>query len=158
MEILNRFSKRPRAALEIDPKENLTKESFKDECDINKIIAKAQRTGVVPSTTREPRYEDISNIPSYQEALNVVLTAQNAFFSLPASVRAECGNDPEVFLSRVQEPAWAQKHGLLRPEASPGSQEPAKGAPGAPAPGQPGPAGSSPAPEGAKPSIKASQA
>ncbi|AZL82968.1 internal scaffolding protein [Apis mellifera associated microvirus 18] len=121
-----------RVRLEIDPRENRTKGSFKDETDVNKIVEKYRRTGQLPSlVSRNPAYGDFSDVPSYQEALARVRIAEEAFQALPAAVRAECQNDPSVFLAAVRDPAWAEKHKLALPKEalppSPASPNPTDG-------------------------------
>lgn len=93
-----------------------TKQSFKEECDVNNIMRKYFRTGQLPELARrEPKYGDFASVPDYQEALNTVLRAETIFQALPSSVRAECQNDPAVFLERVKDPEWALKHKLALP-------------------------------------------
>lgn len=127
-----------RVAVKVNCGAGKTKGSFKDECDINKVVDRAKRTGYLPPVPAERQFLDVTSVPSYQEALDLVLRAQTEFYGLPASVRAECGNNPAVFLERVKDPEWAIKHKLatardLPPsQPSSGSPEPATGAPGAP--------------------------
>lgn len=93
-----------------------TKDSFKDECDINYIMARYDRTGYLPElAARQPQYGDFTDVPTYLEAMNTVKVAETAFMGLPAAVRAECDNNPAVFLEKVQDPAWALKHELALP-------------------------------------------
>jgi len=86
-----------------------TKQAFKDECDINKIVERFKQTqgpdfldklaGYVTGT-----YGDFSNIPDYREALDQVKKAQQMFDALPATVRKEFDNDPAYFLDFCQNP------------------------------------------------------
>lgn len=102
-------------------KDGMTKQSAKDECDINKIVAKANKQGFVESlNTREPMYIDTTVIPDYQSALNIVLQAQDAFDALPSDVREEFDNDPArmiKFLGDSKNDARAIELGLInKPE------------------------------------------
>lgn len=82
-----------------------TKQSFKAECDINNILKKYNKTGQLPDMIRaNPRYGDFSNVPSYQEALQIVAHAEEQFAGLPAKVRQEFSNDPSLFLSFASDP------------------------------------------------------
>lgn len=97
---------------------SMTKQSFRDEANINKIIAKYKTTGAPSNyvTTRQPIYADVTSVPSYQEALNVVMTAQSTFMALPSSVRTKFDNNPAKLLSFLSDPANAEegvKMGLL---------------------------------------------
>lgn len=127
------------------------KQSFADECDINVIIARGQRAGQIGQAPQlgPENFPDLAGPQSFLEALEIVEKAEQTFLGLPAAVRAECFNRPDIFLERVQDTSWAAKHGLLA-TLSPASPEPAQppaGAPGAPrtgslaapSPAQPGP-------------------
>lgn len=76
-----------------------TKQAHRDECDINKITAKYERTGQLPDLIRSnPRYGDFTDVPTYQEALDRVILAGEQFNALDAHIRARFGNDPALFL------------------------------------------------------------
>lgn len=83
-----------------------TLQSFKDDADINCIIARYENTGVLvdPSVpvSRTPTYGDFSDLPTYQEAQNVIVAANNAFYSLSSKIRERFGNDPAAFYQFVQ--------------------------------------------------------
>jgi len=75
-------------------------QSAKEECDLNVIVKKYLRTGELPNA-RQSAYIDLSGLPNYQEALNTVIAAEEAFYSLPAEVRREFDNDPTKLVSFV---------------------------------------------------------
>lgn len=83
-----------------------TLQSFKDDADINCIIARFENTGVLVDPTvpvsRVPQFGDFSEMPSYQEAQNVIVAATNAFGSLPSKIRERFGNDPAAYFQFVQ--------------------------------------------------------
>ncbi len=83
-----------------------TLQSFKDDADINCIIARFENTGVLVDPTvpvsRTPHFGDYSDMPSYQEAQNVILAANNAFYDLSAKIRERFGNDPAAYFQFVQ--------------------------------------------------------
>lgn len=86
------------------------KQEFAAECDINTIMAKYQKTGVVSHVARfQGNYEDVTGAVDYQTAHNIVLQAQDAFMSLPSSMRARFENDPGAFLAFVNDPANKEK-------------------------------------------------
>lgn len=96
--------------------DSLTKQSFKDECDVNRIVARAQKTGFMPSGERQPLYGDFSNVPDYREAQDIVIRANASFAALPAEVRKRFDNDPAAymdFLSDEKNRDEAIKLGLL---------------------------------------------
>lgn len=87
-------------------KPSLTKQSFVQECDINSIMKKFLKTGLVEHVNRyNGNYGDFTELPvDYQEAMNIVLRADEVFMSLPAGIRSRFGNDPQGFLQFVSDP------------------------------------------------------
>lgn len=94
-----------------------TKQSFKAESDINSIVAKYQRTGLVTNISgKKPFYGDVSSVPDYQDALALVAHAQDQFSKLPAKLRERLGNDPEGLVRYLSDESnWddAVKLGLM---------------------------------------------
>lgn len=86
--------------------ETLTNTSHARECDINTIMAKYAKTGILEHrNTFEGQYGDFTDGPQdYQESMNQVLRAQEMFQTLPAQVRKRFGNDPASFLEFVSDP------------------------------------------------------
>lgn len=111
--------RRPFAIYEFSP--SMTKQSFKEEVDINEIMKRAQNGMDISSQVREriAQYGDFTQIGSYQEALNTVKRAQDAFYVLDANVRERFMNDPGRMISFLQDPAnydEAVKLGLVVPK------------------------------------------
>lgn len=87
-----------------------TRQEFKDECDINKIIARHSKTGIISHiASGKPVYGDFASIGNYQDSMNTVLAAQEAFAALPASLRKRFDNDPSIFLDFVDDPRNASE-------------------------------------------------
>lgn len=81
-----------------------TKQSFKDECDINNILKKFQKTGLLSHVAQyQGHYEDLPSDIDFQESCNIVIQAQAAFSSLPSSLRSRFGNDPAEFLAFISD-------------------------------------------------------
>lgn len=77
----------------------------KDQHDINVIMAKYKKTGQLPNVvTRSGVYADMTEMPSYQEALQTVIEANNAFDMLPARVRAKFDNNPQKLMDWLSKP------------------------------------------------------
>lgn len=101
-EILTR--QRPRVQVQFT-KPSKTDESFADECNINKIIAKV--ISGIPVSHVNPRqafYEDVNDVPDYQTAQTMIANADQAFMALPALTRAEFHNDPQEFIEFCGDP------------------------------------------------------
>lgn len=77
-----------------------TKQEFRDECDPNHIVAAFTRTGNLDLINKSKgMFLDLTELPvSYQESLNLVIRAREAFDALPAARRAEFDNDVNQFL------------------------------------------------------------
>jgi len=78
---------------------SLTKQSFKDECDINNILRKYIKTGVLNASVKAQQMGDFSNVGDYHQAMNTVIAAHDAFMNLPSKIRERFDNDAGNFLA-----------------------------------------------------------
>lgn len=96
-----------------------TKQSFKDISNINSIMAKYDRTGIVEHFSRyNGSYGDFTSCNDYQESIAKVHEANEMFMTLPASLRKRFDNDAASFLEFVGNPhnrEEARNLGLLKP-------------------------------------------
>lgn len=115
----------------------VTKQSFKDECDIHTIMQKYHATGLLTHlSASRPMYGDFTSVPDYQTALNRVNFANDEFAKLPAKMRERFHNDPVELLKFLENPENRKEAvdlGILKAEkvenVTPGDggvQEPAK--------------------------------
>ncbi len=102
------FSKRPDRVRVVFEGEGRTRQSFTDECDINKIMAKYQKTGAISHFSRHSARYDFADDITFHEALNVVTEADRMFADLPSKLR-ERFREPGDFLSFVQDEANAEE-------------------------------------------------
>lgn len=87
------------------PKPSLAKQSFRDECNINLIMRKYEKDGLIKHlNNHEGRYEDYIPHDGYHNALNQILEAETMFNKIPSKIRAVFQNDAEKFLEFVQNP------------------------------------------------------
>jgi len=87
------------------PEQGRTKQSFKAECDVNNIVAKYQRTGILAFNEKhEARYFDTTGI-EFAHAMQVVAEGNQMFADLPSSMRKRFHNDPVAFMEFVHNPA-----------------------------------------------------
>lgn len=97
-------------------------QEFADECDINNIMARFQRSGALEWASKyEPQYGDVTGL-SFQRAQDVILAAQQMFDDLPSSVRNRFANDPGAFLDFVHDEKnrdEMQRLGLLKEALAP---------------------------------------
>lgn len=106
--------------------ESRTHQSFKNECDLNHMMATYQRTGLIPQNKLPARYEDLSNATDYQTAKNLMIEADAAFQTIPASLRKKYDNNAAKFLAAL-ESGEAQddlrEAGLLVPSGDPATPD-----------------------------------
>lgn len=121
------------------PEEGRTKQAHKSECEINNILARYQRTGVLEFVNqRQGQYGDVTGV-DYQQAMNLVAEARETFAELPSKVRNRFDNDPAAYLDFVSDPENTEemiKLGLLE-RAETAEDEPAKPVVEAEAPAEP---------------------
>ena len=93
-----------------------TKQSFKNECDVNNILKNYNKTGVMPENFNPGEYRDLDGT-DYQEYMQTVASANSMFEELPSALRKRFKNDPAQLLSFVHDDKnvdEAHKLGLLR--------------------------------------------
>lgn len=84
---------------------DLVQRQFKKDCDVNTIMAKYQKTGLLDHVNRfQGNYGDFTDAPTFHEAFQKVIDAQAMFLTLPSSVREKFANDPGLFLEYVSDP------------------------------------------------------
>lgn len=104
-----RIRERPRLVLHTGDKTPV-KQEFKDECDINVLMKRYQKTGLFPQHPgQQPRYVSNIGAPDYQEAMNIVSAANQQFSGLNSELRKRFDNDPSKFLEFVNNPDNAQE-------------------------------------------------
>lgn len=105
-----------------------TKQSFQSECDINNIMKKYEKTGLIDHVQNiTGQFADCSNVLDYHAAVNFVQDAYDNFMGLPSVVRARFKNDPAQFYDFVNNPAnldeMVELGLVVRPDVSPVQQQ-----------------------------------
>lgn len=96
---------RPKPLVVCDPSKSRTQQHFKDECDINKILAKYKKTGVVTHVKRaRALFGDFSELAPHAENMDKVAKATQAFEALPAELRNEFKNSIPGFFKYISDP------------------------------------------------------
>lgn len=102
---VTQFERTPRVQFSSDLPSR-AKQAFKDQCDINAIMRRYERTGIVEHAKRYAgSYGDFTGAADYQEALQRVAEADEAFMSLPASIRKRFNNSPGEYFDFATDPA-----------------------------------------------------
>ena len=98
MDFYTKFTPPPQVGLEFT-EPSMTEQHFKDECDINNIVATYQQTGVLPSGDRQPLFGDFADFPQdLMSAQHYFDEAKDRFMQLDANIRKEFGNNPAMLL------------------------------------------------------------
>lgn len=84
--------------------QSMTKQSFRDQVNINKIVARYRKTGMIDHVNgATPFYGDVSQFTSYQDAVNTVLRANELFAGMSSDVRKRFENDPQKMIDFLQD-------------------------------------------------------
>lgn len=84
---------------------SMTKQDFKDDTDINKLLARAQREGTLSHISRfEGEYADFSDVDDLLTAHERYQRGVEIFQELPSEVRREFSQDPAEFFRFVNNP------------------------------------------------------
>jgi phage internal scaffolding protein len=77
---------------------SLTQQQFKEESDINTIVDRFMKSGVLPNPINMPQYMDYEGVFDFQSAMNTVRQADENFMRMDAKIRARFNNSPQEFL------------------------------------------------------------
>ncbi len=84
----------------------LTKQSFKKETDINHIMARFVKTGIITPealASRQATFADVSEIGDFLECQMQIKAAESAFMTLPADLRSRFQNQPAQLLDFMKD-------------------------------------------------------
>lgn len=97
---------------------SLTNQADMENADINKIMARYEKTGLLTDgfgVERKPVYGDFTQVKDYHSLLSSIRNVERAFGLLPVSLRNRFENDPQKlidFLDNPENDAEAIKLGL----------------------------------------------
>jgi len=136
----NRFS-RAKSTISFTHEDPLTKQADKDSCDINLIMARYTKTGIIEHGNKHQAQYGVVPETDFRQALEVIQTSSDMFDELPAKVRRRFNNNPAEFLGFCDNPdnlTEARLLGLADPEPAKPATEPDRPTP-APDPSLPAP-------------------
>lgn len=108
------------------PKESPVEQHHAKRQNINTIMARYRKTGLLPNRVTHPTYGDFSGIPDFQEAQQRIAKAEQDFLDLPAEIRSRFRNDVGElldFINRPENEQEAVRMGLI-PKRTTESSEP----------------------------------
>lgn len=98
---------------------SMTSTEFKDECDVNHIMAQYVRTGSLTHVAENPRFGDFTDVTDYQTALDKVIEVGESFQKIPSDIRSMFKNDPQLMLEFLKDKKNTDKAielGLAKPK------------------------------------------
>ncbi len=103
-----------------------TKQAFKDDTDINKLLARAAKGDSISHLAKHgATYGDFSDIDDLLTAQNRLKRGEQIFSSLPGEIKREFNQSPRAFYNFVNDPQNASKlHEILPGLTKPGTQLP----------------------------------
>lgn len=120
--------RRPRAYRVNTGSDTPTEQAHKDDCDINKIMARYVKTGQLPDPGRPVgHFLDVTDFGDFQSSMDKVVAARQAFDALPANVREQYRNDPVVYVEAMRRD-FEKEEGAFKkkPKDSPPADKPDK--------------------------------
>ena len=82
---------------------SITKQSEKDSCDINLIMAHYTKTGVLTHQRDHEAEYGYASSDTFNESMQIVAKGQSMFAELPSAIRSKFENNPAKFLDFVQD-------------------------------------------------------
>lgn len=86
---------------------SMTNQADMDAADINKIMARFEKTGVLidgSGIERQPMHGDFSEVRDYHGMLIAVREAERRFYLYPAAIRNRFDNDPQKLIDFMEDP------------------------------------------------------
>jgi hypothetical protein len=113
----------PKIEVKVEP--SRTMQSYKDQCDINKILSRFQKTGAMDHLTKHGAvYGDFADF-DFQTHMQQLTRGREIFDELPSEVRKEFGQSPQAFFDFVNDPENKDRLAEVLPAiAEPGSYFP----------------------------------
>lgn len=125
---------RPKSRIDFSDAERITKQSFKEESDINTIVARWLKTGIPPSAIADnmerARYMDFDNVDDYLDMQERVASVNSNFELLPADIRTMFNNEASELIEFLSDPAnqaAAAELGFADPPSTPAPEQPPAG-------------------------------
>lgn len=100
---------------------DLAVQSERDACDINLIMARYQKTGIIDHLNKYQGSYGVHTQMDYQSAMETLDNVEQMFADLPSTTREKFENDPGKFLMAVNDAKPEELESILTP--TPSTQE-----------------------------------
>jgi len=99
------YTGRERTPLDFGDEVSRTEQHHKESVSVQNILKQYDKTGIVNHVARaKAEYGDFTEVNEYQESLNRIIHANNAFEALPSGVRKKFNNDAGEFFEFATNP------------------------------------------------------
>jgi len=103
--IRSAYDQHERVSIDFSEVEMMTKQEAAAECDINNIMKRYEKTGLIDHTNKHGgNYGDFTEVQDFQISLNQIERARAMFQSIPSGIRSRFNNSPQEFLDFVSDP------------------------------------------------------
>lgn len=102
MEIKTAYCPKERVQISF-PKIGRTKQADADKSNINLIMKKFLKTGIINFTNKNEGSYGFANSETFHESLEIIRKSQEMFAELPSKLRNKFNHDPGEFLDFVQD-------------------------------------------------------
>jgi len=103
----------------INNEPDMAQQQYKDSTDVNTIMNKYEKTGVVTHLAKSQGYfKELGEPEDLLDAKMRLIKAERAFDALPAEIRAQCDHNPANFLTMLKDPTKKElltQYGILDP-------------------------------------------
>lgn len=99
----------PRLSVPSPPGHTPAQQQFKEDCDINTIMKRLNSNQAIDHVNKHQLEYGFTSPLSYHKAQNLIATADSMFHDLPSGLRNEFQNNPQTFLTFVQDPKNAER-------------------------------------------------
>lgn len=125
MKFATRYTPPPSPSITFD-KPSMTDRSFREECDINNIVARCLSTGTMPPDDGSGVFGDFADLPTdLMSTYDYIERAGERFMDLPSDLRLKFNNDPMTLLQALHDPSnydLMVEYGLINKAAPAASQ------------------------------------
>lgn len=93
------MASKPRIGATVNTEPSMTRQADAESCDVNNIMKRYERTGVLPPFATPGFFGDVSRLGDFHAITEVVRQTTEVFMQLPAKTRFEFGNDVANFVN-----------------------------------------------------------
>jgi len=90
-------------------KKSRTKQAHAEQADINYIMAKYRKTGLLEHSRKHSNNYGFATSDDFHTSMNIITQANEMFQDLPSDIRANFYNDPAQFLDFVSDSENAEE-------------------------------------------------